>query len=132
MISFCPRAFEYEVKASRAVEFKSNEPLYIKALASKSELPSDGDFQQIKPELCDVFVWLAAWRDVVRYWVISSFQVENNPHYSAGQHRGNVGDGQLHLNRDNIHEFDPYLVQSNELNAAIQSAYLVERGKRMK
>ena len=123
---FLPPSIRIEVKASRAVEFRSNEPLYIKALASKSELPFDMNFQQIKPGLCDVFVWVAAWRDVIRYWVISSFQIENSPHYSAGQHRGNVGEGQLHLNRDNFHEFDQHLVQSNKLDAAIRKAYQIE------
>jgi hypothetical protein len=116
-----------EVKASRAVEFNSNEPLYIKALSSDSSKPFDMNFQQIKPRFCDVFVWLAAWRDVIRYWVIPSYEVENNRHYSRGQHRGNVGEGQLHLNRDNIHEFDMYLTKPNELEDAILSAYERER-----
>ncbi len=94
------------------MEFNRNEPLYLKALSSNSTLPFDINFQQIKPRFCDVFVWLAAWRDVIKYWVIPSFQVANHPHYSTGQHRGNVGEGQLHLNRENIGEFDGYLVRS--------------------
>ena len=115
-----------EVKASRAVEFNNNEPLYIKALSLNSDLPFDMNFQQIKPRFCDVFVWVAAWRDVIKYWVIPSFQVEINPYYSAGQHRGNVGEGQLHLNRENIGEFDNYLVRSNELEQAIRAAFETE------
>ena len=116
-----------EVKASRAVEFNSNEPLYIKALSSNSGRPFDMNFQQIKPRFCDVFVWIAAWRDAIKYWVIPSFHVENNPYYSSGQHRGNVGEGQLHLNRENIAEFDVYLVRPNELEAAIRAAQESER-----
>ena len=125
-----PPDIRIEVKASRAVEFNSNEPLYIKALSSTSTLPFDMNFQQIKPRFCDVFVWLAAWRDVIKYWVIPSYVVENHPYYSAGQHRGNVGEGQLHLNRENIGEFDRYLVRSNELESAIQAAAAVERQHR--
>ena len=125
-----PPNIRIEVKASRAVEFNSNEPLYIKALSSNSQLPFDMNFQQIKPRFCDVLVWVAAWRDVIRYWVIPSFEVENNPYYSAGQHRGNVGEGQLHLNRDNIAEFDRYLARSNELEREIRAAYAVERRAR--
>ena len=127
---FLPPNIRIEVKASRAVEFNSNEPLYIKALSSNSELPFDMNFQQIKPRFCDVFVWLAAWRDVIKYWVIPSCRVENHPYYSTGQHRGNVGEGQLHLNRDNIGEFDAYLVRSNQLESAIRAAYAVDQSGR--
>jgi len=38
-----------EVKASRAVDFGSDEPLYIKALSSDSRRPFDMNFQQLKP-----------------------------------------------------------------------------------
>ena len=116
-----------EVKASRAVEFSSDEPLYIKALLSDSSKQFDMNFQQIKPRFCDVFVWIAAWRDIIRYWVIPSFEVENNQYYSSGQHRGNVGEGQLHLNRDNIREFNHYLARPNELENSIRAAYERER-----
>lgn len=127
---FLPPNIRIEVKASRAVEFNSNEPLYIKALSSNSQLPFDMNFQQIKPRFCDVFVWTAAWRDVIKYWVIPSFAVENNPYYSAGQHRGNVGEGQLHLNRDNITEFDRYLTPPRQLETAIRAAYVKELRQR--
>jgi len=116
-----------EVKASRAVDFESNEPLYVKALASDSKRPFDMNFQQIKPACCDVFVWLAAWRDAIRYWVIPSYDVEHSPHYSPGQHRGNVGEGQLHLNQDNISDFDKYLCRSIELEKTIKEAFKTER-----
>ena len=120
---FLPPGIRIEVKASRAVDFDSDEPLYIKALSSTSSKRFDMNFQQIKPRFCDVFVWVAAWRDVIRYWVLSSREVESNPYYSRGQHRGNIGEGQLHLNQDNIREFDPYLAPPNELESAIRAAY---------
>ena len=68
------------------------------------------NFQQIKPACCDVFVWIAVWRDKIRYWVLSSDDVANNKYYSTGQHRGNVGEGQLWLKETNIKEFDEYEV----------------------
>ena len=120
-----------EVKASRAVDSDSDEPLYIKALSSTSPKRFDMNFQQLKPGLCDVFVWVAAWRDVIRYWVMASSEVERNAYYSPGQHRGNVGEGQLHLNQDNIHEFAEYLVKPNELEPAIRAAYARERQNRI-
>ena len=99
-----------EVKASRAVRRQSGEPLILKALSSDSKFGFDMNFQQIKPSCCDVFVWIAVWRDLIRYWVLSSDEVKNNPYYSSGQHRGNVGEGQLWLKETNIAEFKKYEV----------------------
>jgi len=112
-----------EVKASRAVDAKSDAPLYIKALAWNSRKPFDMNFQQIKPGHCDVFVWVAVWRDVIKYWVFAAKEVEQNKYYSKGQHRGNVGEGQLHLNHDNIREFKKYEVRPKELLNKIIAAY---------
>jgi hypothetical protein len=95
----------------------------VKALASDSERPFWMNFQQIKPACCDVFVWIAVWRDVIKYWVLSSREVEGHPDYSKGQHRGNVGEGQLHVKQDNIAAFDGYQAQSNKLAEAIREAY---------
>lgn len=99
-----------EVKASRAVKRKSGDSLIIKALSSDSTSGFDMNYQQIKPACCDVFVWIAVWRDKIRYWVLSSSEVEENPYYSAGQHRGNTGEGQLWLTEKNINDFDCYEV----------------------
>lgn len=118
-----------EVKASRAVAFKTNQPLYLKALSSDSQKRFDMNFQQIKPKCCDVFVWIGVWRDVMRYWVLASHEVENNRYYSKGQHRGNVGEGQLHLNKENIAEFAEYEARSDELLKAIRDAYQRQMGK---
>jgi len=112
-----------EVKASRAVDFNSREALYVKALANDSSKPFDMNFQQVKPACCDVFVWVGVWRDMIRYWVLSSDEVKNNKYYSAGQHRGNIGEGQLHLKDDNIVEFKTYEGRAVDLLAAIRSAY---------
>lgn len=121
-----------EVKASRAVDADMDAPLYVKALASDSNKNFWMNFQQVKPGCCDLFVWVAVWRDVIRYWVLSSHEVETNPYYSQGQHRGNVGEGQLHVKQHNIHEFEKYEVKPNKLEEAIRAAYereLEARGK---
>ena len=112
-----------EVKASRAVDADREAPLYVKALASNSHKNFWMNFQQVKPGCCDLFVWVAVWRDVILYWVLSSHEVETNPYYSQGQHRGNVGEGQLHIKQDNIHEFEKYEVKPNKLEEAIRAAY---------
>jgi hypothetical protein len=117
-----------EVKASRAVNADSSEPLYVKALSFESNQPFWMNFQQIKPAHCDVFVWIAAWRDTIKYWVLSSKEVEANKNYSRGQHRGNVGEGQLHVRHDNISEFSSYEVRPDHLRGAIVKAFLRQTG----
>ena len=122
-----------EVKASRAVDAHSDEPLFVKALSSDSKKNFWMNFQQVKPACCDVFLWIAVWRDKIRYWVLSSYELEHHRDYSPGQHRGNVGEGQLHVRQDNIKDFEPFEARSNALVDAIRSAYereIVARGKR--
>lgn len=109
-----------EVKASRAVKRKSGDSLILKALSSDSECGFDMNFQQIKPSCCDVFVWIAVWRDKIRYWVLSSEEVKNNKYYSTGQHRGNTGEGQLWIKETNIDEFDIYEVGVRDILSAIK------------
>lgn len=111
-----------EVKASRAVDFDSREPLYVKALSKDESKPFDMNFQQVKPKCCDVFVWIGVWRDTIRYWVLSSNEVANNKYYSTGQHRGNTGEGQLHFNERNIAEFNSFEARSDKLKQAIIDA----------
>ncbi len=53
----------------------------------------------------------------------NSASVETNPYYSQGQHRGNVGEGQLHVKQDNIDDLDRYEVKSSKLEEAIHQAY---------
>ena len=112
-----------EVKASRAVDAQQDAPLYMKALSSDSQQPFWMNFQQIKPACCDVIIWIAVWRDVIRYWVFSSQEIESNRHYSRGQHRGNVGEGQLHVTHDNINNFKEFEMPPNRLAEAIRAAY---------
>lgn len=108
-----------EVKASRAVKRKSGDSLIIKALSTDSSEGYDMNFQQIKPGCCDVFVWLAVWRDAIKYWVLSNEEVAGNKYFSKGQHRGNTGEGQLWIKDTNIREFDGYAVQPRDLLDAI-------------
>jgi hypothetical protein len=121
-----------EVKASRAVDAKSNLPLYQKALSSDSNKPFVMNFQQVKPKYCDVFVWIAVWRDTMKIWVIPSYEVENNRFYSKGQHRGNIGEGQLHIKHDNIKFFDKYLTEPSKIEEAIRKAFKKEKKLRNK
>lgn len=119
-----------EVKASRAVDFDSQEPLYVKALEWGSKKHFDMNFQQVKPKCCDVFVWIGVWRDTIKYWILASKEVESNKFYSKGQHRGNTGEGQIHLKHDNIKDFVKYESLPKELLEKIIEAYKRQNSKR--
>ena len=123
------KMIKIEVKASRAVDFDSREPLHVKALAWKSKMSFDMNFQQVKPKCCDVFVWVGVWRDTIKYWVLASKEVAKNKYYSKGQHRGNTGEEQLHLKHDNIKEFRKYETQPKELLEKIIKAYKRQNSK---
>ena len=112
---FWYKGIKIEVKASRAVRRESGKSLVEKALSSDSQSEFDMNFQQIKPLCCDVFVWIGVWTDEIRYWVLSSSEVETNDHFSDGQHRGNTGEGQLWIKETNIDEFDKYMVEEKDL-----------------
>ena len=110
-----------EVKASRAVKKVGGDTLANKALASNSASKFDMNYQQLKPSCCDVFVWIAVWRDKIDYWVMSSKDVQNNPLFS-NQHRasqmsesGEVVEGQIHINNGNYADFEKYRVQVREI-----------------
>ncbi|GHV13020.1 hypothetical protein AGMMS49938_06770 [Fibrobacterales bacterium] len=109
-----------EVKASRAVMRKSGDSLLEKALSVKSKIGFDMNFQQIKPACAKVFVFIAVWRDSIKYWIFSSDEVKNNQYFSKGQHRGNVGEGQLWITDKNIKDFENNLVPVREILEAIK------------
>lgn len=112
-----------EVKTSRAVDADSEEPLYMKALSRNTDKNFLMNFQQLKPQCCDVFIWVAVYRDQIVLWVMSSKEVLENPSYSKGQHRGNKGnEGQLHIRQDNIDQLAAYELQDDNLEKAIRNA----------
>lgn len=119
-----------EVKASRAVDSNSEDPLYIKALSYNTKQHFLMNFQQLKPQCCDVFIWLAVFRDEIILWVMNSDEVANHELFSKGQHRGNHGnEGQLHIKHDNIHQFDCYKLIDNNIDKAIKDAVKRKLGK---
>lgn len=120
-----------EVKASRAVRKVGGDTLANKALASNSTSKFDMNYQQLKPGCCDVFVWIAVWRDKIDYWVMSSEDVQNNPLLS-NQHRasqisesGAIVEGQIHINNSNYQDFEKYRVQVREIYNKV-----IEKGKK--
>lgn len=126
-----------EVKASRAVKKKGGDTLVNKALAKDSICSFDMNFQQLKPSCCDIFVWIAVWRDKIDYWVFPSYVIQQ-PHdggyfrsvHLSPQHRRNeskpvseveIYEGQIHINNKNYDEFEPYRVSVRQLYDRIKS-----------
>lgn len=112
-----------EVKASRAVDSDSEEPLYMKALSRHTKKKFLMNFQQLKPQCCDVFIWVAVFRDEIVLWIMNSDEVLNNSLYSKGQHRGNKGnEGQLHVKHDNVHLLRDFELKDDYIEKAIRDA----------
>ena len=109
-----------EVKASRVVDRDSDEPLYMKALARDTTKRFLMNFQQLKPSCCDVFVWVAVFRDQIVLWIIGSRDVANHPSYSS-QHRGGI-EGQVMITNDNIRSLNSYELKDDNFEQAIREA----------
>jgi hypothetical protein len=109
-----------EVKASRAVDRDSEEPLYMKALSKSTNKRFLMNFQQLKPRCCHVFIWVAVYRNEIVLWVISSKDVANNPSYSS-QHRGGI-EGQVMITNDNIMTLKKYELGLKNLESMIREA----------
>lgn len=107
-----------EVKASRAVRRQSGRSLVEKALSSQSKEGFDMNFQQIKPDCCDAFVLIGVWKDLIRYWVMSSDEVKVR--FSPHQHRLSIGEGQLWMTESNINDFSNFESDSIQLLAKIR------------
>jgi hypothetical protein len=130
-----------EVKASRAVDRKKpDEPLYEKALASDSNRPFLMNYQQMKPQCCDVFIWIAVYRDKIKYWIIPSRYIQIHEDFTP-QHRNektvncekiyikeDIYEGQLMITQDNIHKFNPFTCLSTELTNRVIIAYKRQKG----
>lgn len=129
-----------EVKASRAVDrTKPDEPLYVKALASDSKKPFLMNYQQLKPSCCDVFLWIAVYRDAIRYWVLSSDAVRKHKDFTP-QHRNretsarqvgykseDIFEGQIMITNENVESIDKYRVTAGDLKKAIVAARYIRK-----
>ena len=112
-----------EVKASRAVDSNSEDPLYMKALSRRTKKQFLMNFQQLKPQYCDVFIWVAVFRDEIVLWIMNSDEVLNNQFYSKGQHRGNKGnEGQFHVTDRNIDYLNRFELKDENIEKVIRDA----------
>lgn len=102
-----------EVKAARAIDTKKRGDLVSKALRTDSGRPFWMNFQQLKLDECDIFVFIGVWVDAIRYWILTNHAVKNCP-FRSHQHRGGI-EYQIGITDKNITDFDEYLVQPTSL-----------------
>lgn len=102
-----------EVKAARAINTKRRGEMVSKALRYDSDEPFWMNFQQLKMDLCDVFVFIGVWVDRLLYWLLSNAEVGQQPTRSR-QHRGGI-EYQIGITHRNIDNFRRFLVDSGSL-----------------
>lgn len=108
-----------EVKFSRA-ERKHKEPinehnvisaiendgLDVRLFASNDYLKNDWDcnIQQVKPDEFDILIYGICFADTVHLFLITPYDLltDSRLGYCDKQHKGNVGEGQFHLNKRNF------------------------------
>jgi len=112
-----------EIKACRATNTEKKGNLVEKALRYGTDEPFWMNFQQIKADMADVFIFIGVWLDKIVYWVLSSKEVKENKYYSP-QHRGGI-EYQIRITNNNISEFDKYKVEPDKLGEAV-----LEKAKR--
>jgi hypothetical protein len=106
-----------EAKASRATDTKAIGKVVAKALRYGDPAAFWMNFQQIKLDTCDVFVFIGVWVDKICYWVLSSADARAHPSLSH-QHRGGV-EYQIGVTQQNLRQFDKYLAEPTQLANAI-------------
>jgi len=110
-----------EAKASRAYDKRIRGGLASKALHYDSGKPFWMNFQQLKPDMCDILIFIGVWTDQIVYWVLTSDEAKTS-RYISHQHRGGV-EYQIGITDRNIGEFDAYKVNQSQLgDKVIQKA----------
>ena len=106
-----------EIKAARAINTGIRGSLSSKALSKHSAEPFWMNFQQIKPDAAQVFVFIGVWVDSIVYWVLSRAEIRENP-YLSHQHRGGI-EYQIGVTEKNISQFDKFRVEPTRLAQAV-------------
>lgn len=107
------KIIKVEVKASRAINTKIRGGLETKALSFKSGEPYWMNFQQLKLDITDIFVFIGVWVDKILYWVLTNKEVKLHP-IRSHQHRGGV-EYQIGITEKNINKFKKFLVEPHRL-----------------
>jgi len=113
------KIIKVEVKACRAINTKLRGGLETKALDFESSEPYWMNFQQIKLDIADAFIFVGVWVDKIYYWVLTNKEVKNHPMRSH-QHRGGI-EFQIGITDKNFNEFKKFVVEAGKLVDVIRS-----------
>ena len=102
-----------EVKASRATHTKRRGNLASKALRYGSDDPFWMNYQQLKLDICEAFVFIGVWVNRIIYWVMSNEEVKTN-RFLSHQHRGGI-EYQIGIRDNNITDFDVYKAEAESV-----------------
>ena len=83
--------------------------LILRMIQSSDNSAFDCNIQQVKTKEFDFLYYGLFFEDIIYVYKIKSQMVKKIPGYSDKQHRGNVGEGQFHINNKNILEHEKYL-----------------------
>lgn len=112
------KIIKIEIKASRAINTKIRGGLETKALSFSSQEPYWMNFQQLKLDIADVFIFVGVWVDKIFYWVFSNEEIKNHPTRSH-QHRGGV-EYQIGITEKSFNDFKKFLTNPNQLIEVIK------------
>ena len=106
-----------EIKSSRANTIKNKKSFIGERALSKDDKNEsfDMNFQQLKLNESDFFIFVMVWKDNIDYYLFSSNELKNNKYYSDKQHKGNVGEGQMHIKTSNLKDFEKFKIKLENL-----------------
>lgn len=107
-----------EVKTARAIDNSRSGEMASRALHWGTDAPFWMNFQQIKLDVGDVFVFVGVWVDKIVYWVLSNEEVKQND-FLSHQHRGGI-EYQIGIRNTNVQEFDAFRVEAAALTYTIK------------
>jgi len=113
------KGVKVEVKASRAIHAEGSGDLVSRALRFGGDEPFWMNFQQLRLDVCDVFVFVGVWVDRIVYWVMSNEDVKQSV-YLSHQHRGGI-EYQIGITNRNIQEFERFRVAPERLGDTVLS-----------
>lgn len=106
-----------EIKACRAIHAIKGRDIVSKALRYDSKKPFWMNFQQLKPDYCDIFIFIGVWVDRIVYWVMTSKEAKESK-YISHQHEGGI-EYQIGITNKNIAEFAIYETPSFKIAETI-------------
>ncbi len=109
-----------EIKSARAVRAGSTGEIVTRALRYGGDDPFWMNFQQLKPDACDVFIFVGVWADRIVYWVLSDDEVMTCK-YLTHQHRGGA-EYQIGITNRNLTEFERFRASPENLADVVLSS----------